>query len=66
MKTGGTLSEAERRFLSRMENMQEFMQVFDDFTEALLPFLHERNARKVQKITGFANRLGQKKQDRER
>jgi hypothetical protein len=41
--------------------MQEFMQVFDEFTEALLPFLHQRNARKVQKLTGFAARLGQSK-----
>src|SRR5690554_4341524 len=53
MKHGGSLSEEEARFLARMERMQEFMRVFDEFTEALLPFLHERNARKVQKLTGF-------------
>ena len=62
MQGGGALSDEEARFLERMENMQEFMRVFDEFTEALLPFLHERNARKVQKLTGFAARLGQKKQ----
>ena len=61
MQGGGSLSEEEARFLERMESMQEFMRVFDEFTEALLPFLHERNARKVQKLTGFAARLGQKK-----
>ena len=61
MQGGGSLSDEEARFLERMENMQEFMRVFDEFTEALLPFLHERNARKVQKLTGFAARLGQKK-----
>jgi len=61
MKEGGPLSDPEARFLERMENMQEFMQVFDEFTEALLPFLHQRNARKVQKLTGFAARLGQSK-----
>ncbi len=61
MKTEEALSDTEARFLGRMESMQEFMQVFDEFTEALLPFLHERNARKVQKLTGFAHRLGQKK-----
>jgi DNA-binding transcriptional regulator GbsR (MarR family) len=60
MKAGGELSEREAVFLDRMESMQEFMQVFDEFTEALLPFLHERNARKVQKLTGFAARLGRK------
>ncbi len=61
MEEGGALSPAEALFLKRMEDMQEFMQVFDEFTEALLPFLHERNARKVQKLTGFAARLGGKK-----
>ena len=62
MKGGGSLSDEEARFLGRMESMQEFMRVFDEFTEALLPFLHERNAGKVQKLTGFAARLGQMKQ----
>ncbi len=61
LEAGGTLSPKEATFLGRMESMQEFMQVFDEFTEALLPFLHERNARKVQKLTGFATRLGQKR-----
>ena len=61
MKTGEALSETEAVFLGRMESMQEFMRVFDEFTAALLPFLHERNARKVQKLTGFAARLGGKK-----
>jgi DNA-binding transcriptional regulator GbsR (MarR family) len=61
MKAGGALSEEEAQFLERMENMQEFMRVFDEFTEVLLPFLHQRNARKVQKLTGFAARLSQGK-----
>jgi DNA-binding transcriptional regulator GbsR (MarR family) len=60
LKEGGELSPAEALFLERMERMQEFMRVFDEFTEALLPFLHERNARKVQKLTGFAARLRSK------
>ena len=60
MKQGEALSEAEAVFLGRMESMQEFMRVFDEFTAALLPFLHESNARKVQKLTGFAARLGKK------
>ena len=61
MKAGEALTEPEAVFLDRMESMQEFMRVFDEFTAALLPFLHERNARKVKKLTGFAARLGSKK-----
>ncbi|MDX1531547.1 MAG: hypothetical protein R3362_08475 [Rhodothermales bacterium] len=57
---GAPLTEAERQFLQRMENMHEFLQVFDEVTEALLPFLRERNARKLQKLTGFANKLGRR------
>ena len=57
LKAGGALSEPEAVFLRRMESMQEFMRVFDEFTAALLPFLHTRNARKVQRLTGFAARL---------
>ncbi len=63
MKEGGALTDTEAVFLGRMESMQEFMRVFDEFTAALLPFLHERNARKVQKLTGFAARLGSKKDE---
>lgn len=55
------LSPGEARFLERMEHMHAFMRVFDEVTEALLPFLHERNAGKVRKLTGFAARLGQRK-----
>ncbi|MEM1041454.1 MAG: hypothetical protein AAGI91_02390 [Bacteroidota bacterium] len=60
MEAGEALSSDEALFLERMENMQEFIRVFDEFTEALLPFLHERNARKVRKLTGFAARLSRK------
>lgn len=60
LKEDRALSETEAVFLRRMESMQAFMRVFDEFTEALLPFLQERNARKVQRLTGFAARLGKK------
>lgn len=55
---GPPLSEAERTFLDRMEDMRQFMQTFEEVTEVLLPFLHERNAGKVRKLTGLAARLG--------
>lgn len=57
LRAGEALSEAEVVFLRRMESMQEFMRVFDEFTAALLPFLHARNAGKVKRLTGFAARL---------
>jgi DNA-binding transcriptional regulator GbsR (MarR family) len=57
------LTPEEQRFLLRMRDMHAFMQVFDEVTEALLPFLRERNARKVRTLTGFAARLGQRPRD---
>lgn len=57
------LSPEEVRFLQRMRDMHAFMQVFDEVTAALLPFLRERNAGKVRKLTGFAARLGQRRAD---
>lgn len=62
---GPPLSEAERTFLGRMEAMGQFMQTFEEVTEALLPFLHERNAGKVRQLTGFAARLGGRTHDDE-
>jgi len=56
--SGAPLSAEEARFLQRMEGMHAFMQVFEEVTEALLPFLHERNAGKVRTLTGLAARLG--------
>jgi DNA-binding transcriptional regulator GbsR (MarR family) len=55
------LSDGEDRFLKRIGRMHEFMEVFNELTEALLPFLHERNARKVKRLTGFAARLTQRR-----
>jgi DNA-binding transcriptional regulator GbsR (MarR family) len=52
------LSGEEERFLERMDHLHAFMRVFDEVTEALLPFLHERNAGKVRTLTGLATRLG--------
>jgi len=62
-RSGGAqpLDPEEARFLQRMQDMHAFMQVFDEVTAALLPFLRERNAGKVRKITGFAARLGQRR-----
>ncbi len=56
--TEDPLSDEEAQFLRRMEDMRAFTEVFDEVTEALLPFLHERNAGKVRKLTGFAAQLG--------
>jgi DNA-binding transcriptional regulator GbsR (MarR family) len=57
------LSGEEKRFLERMDHLHAFMRVFDEVTEALLPFLHERNAGKVRTLTGLATRLGSRPPD---
>jgi DNA-binding transcriptional regulator GbsR (MarR family) len=57
------LTEHEVQFLERMRRMHTFLEVFDELTAALLPFLHERNARKVQMLTRFASRLNSRDSD---
>lgn len=57
------LTEREAQFLERMRRMHTFLEVFEELTAALLPFLHERNARKVQALTRFASRLNSRDPD---
>jgi DNA-binding transcriptional regulator GbsR (MarR family) len=58
LRSGDTpLSPREVHFAERMEALVRFLDVFEGFTGALLPFLHERNVTKVQKLIRFARRL---------
>ena len=57
LKEGGDLSEAESAVAQRVDELTEFMAVFDSVTGALLPLLRGRHAEKVMKLVGFASRL---------
>ena len=48
---------AEARFVERLDGMHRFVRTFAEVTQALLPFLHERNARKVRSLARVAARL---------
>ncbi|HLT48371.1 MAG TPA: MarR family transcriptional regulator [Rubricoccaceae bacterium] len=54
---GGPLSPEEARFAARVDNLAGFLDVFEGFTSAFLPFLRSRSADKVKKVIQFARRL---------
>ena len=47
----------ESAFADRIENLVEAMEMFDGFTEAVLPLLRGRHVGKVQRVVQFASRL---------
>ena len=47
-------SAAEVRFVERLDGMHRFVQTFAEVAQALLPFLHERNAGKVRALARAA------------
>lgn len=53
----GDLSPAEARFAERMDGLVGFLDLFDGFTTAFLPFLRTRRRDAVHKIIRFATRL---------
>ena len=57
LRAAEDLSPAEAQFAERIEGLTAFMEVFDGVAEALLPFLHERNAGKIRRIAQFAAKL---------
>lgn len=57
LRRGAPLSPEEAVFAARIESLVSFMEVFDGFTNVLLPFLRGRNADKVQRIIHFAAQL---------
>ncbi|MFN3598065.1 MAG: GbsR/MarR family transcriptional regulator [Rubricoccaceae bacterium] len=57
LREGAPLTPEEAVFAGRIESLVSFMETFDGFTSALLPFLRGRNADKVQRIIHFAAQL---------
>jgi DNA-binding transcriptional regulator GbsR (MarR family) len=57
LREGGPLSAEEVRFAGRIENLVGFLEVFEGFTSAFLPFLRSRSAEHVRRVIQFARRL---------
>ena len=47
----------EAQFAARVDNLVGFLDVFEGFTSAFLPFLRSRSAEKVKRVILFARRL---------
>ena len=53
-----TLASHEGGFLERIERLIELMQVFDGFTETIIPLIQQRNAPLIREIISFAREIG--------
>lgn len=49
-----TLSKEERAFKKRIENFTEFLEMFERFTEALLPYINKRNLKFLKQLVKLA------------
>lgn len=54
---GPPLTDDEAQFAARIDNLAGFLEVFEGFTSAFLPFLRSRSGEKVKRIIDFARRL---------
>ncbi|MEM6288125.1 MAG: hypothetical protein AAF845_13325 [Bacteroidota bacterium] len=57
LRSDGDLSASEASLADRIDALVEIMEVFDGFTNALLPLVRGRNTEKVRRVTQFAARL---------
>jgi DNA-binding transcriptional regulator GbsR (MarR family) len=48
--------KAERAFQERITNFVSFLELFEDFTRAILPYVSEKNLNSLQKFVAFARK----------
>jgi DNA-binding transcriptional regulator GbsR (MarR family) len=48
--------QAERAFQERITNFVSFLELFEDFTRAILPYVSEKNLNSLQKFVAFARK----------
>jgi len=48
--------QAERAFQERIANFVSFLELFEDFTRAILPYVSEKNLNSLQKFVAFARK----------
>ncbi|NBC27901.1 MAG: hypothetical protein GVY08_13640 [Bacteroidetes bacterium] len=53
-ETGHELTEDEAEFKERIENFIEFLEMFDRFTEAMLPYINRKNLKFLKKLVKLA------------
>ena len=57
LRSADAVTPDEARFAERIERLVGFLELFDGFTTAVLPFLRQRRPDAVQKVIRFATRL---------
>lgn len=60
LRKGTDASDADSELADRVDAMVDIMDVFDGFTQALLPLVRGRNTDKVRRVTRFASTLRRK------
>ena len=61
LREAGNLSTADEALADRIDALVEIMEVFEGFTQALLPLVRGRSSEKVRRVTRFASRLRRSK-----
>ena len=63
LKQGDALAPEEALFARRIDNLMAFIDVFEGFTSALLPFLQGRRGDQVKRVIRFAQKLRRSKSE---
>ena len=63
LRSDATLDEPDADLADRMEALVEILEVFEGFTNALLPLVRGRSTDKVRRVTRFASKLRRGSQD---
>lgn len=53
-ESGGQLSTEEAEFKERIESFVEFLEMFDRFTKAMLPYINKKNLKFLKKLVKLA------------
>lgn len=59
----GSLTEEERRYCERLDSLIDLMDVFDGFTETIIPLIQQRNVPLIRQLVSFARTLGTPDED---
>ncbi len=56
VKEGQTANPSEKEFRERIGNFVSFLELFEDFTRAILPYVSQKNLTSLQKFVSFARK----------
>jgi DNA-binding transcriptional regulator GbsR (MarR family) len=63
LRASNPTAEADSALADRVEALVDIMEIFDGFTQALLPLVSGRNSEKVRRVTRFASKLRRPRED---